>query len=116
MKIVNSIKQIYGEEKKLNQLVAKEADRIIKSFLKPDWHFLGRLKSLESYALKLETGRVLNPQNMEDFYACTIVVENSSAIVGAKALIKKHFQIHEERPKNQNFTHKDSSSFIFDDL
>jgi hypothetical protein len=40
------------------------------------WFFTWRLKELESFALKIETGRVSNPVALEDFFACTIVLRS----------------------------------------
>jgi len=116
MKIVTSINLIYSDQRALNTLLKKEVDKVIGSFKLPQWHYVSRLKEMESYAQKLESGRVFEPNKLEDFFACTIVVENIGSIKLAKKEIKKYFRIHEERPKSSEFTHKESSSFIFDDL
>ncbi len=80
------------------------------------WFFTWRLKELESFALKIETGRVSNPVALEDFFACTIVVPTLSRIGDAEQLITTHFDFRERRPPDDSQTSKRSSSFPFDDL
>ncbi len=116
MKIINSIKELYNKQREINKLVEKEASKIITSFKKNQWHYVSRIKALESFALKLETGRIFEPSCLEDFFACTLVVENFLAVKDAKKLVSQKFKIVSERPKDLNFTSKESHSFIFDDL
>ena len=116
MKIVNSVRKVYQDQLEINNKLKQRVDQLLISVKQNQWHYVSRIKSMASFALKLETGRVENPNALEDFFACTIVVENTKAIKNARTLLKKHFKIHQERPENQNFTKKESSSFIFDDL
>ncbi len=64
----------------------------------------------------METGRYSDPSRMEDFFACTLVVENLDSIARAEKLIRSKFKLHERRPKSDKFTSKSSDSFVFDDL
>ncbi len=116
MKILNSINRCYQEQLSLNEALKKKVDDIIRTKRKEGWHYLSRIKSPESYALKIETGRVDNPARIEDFFACTIVVENSNEIESAYELIKSNFNLIERRPKTDDFTHKSPESFPYDDL
>jgi len=116
MKIVNSIYNIYNERFKELEKLKKEVDNTITSFKKNSWHYFSRIKELESFALKLETGRCNKPSELEDFFACTIVVENLSEIKNAVNRIAEKFDIKSQRPKNNYVTHKDAHSFQFDDL
>ena len=81
-----------------------------------DWFFISRIKDIESFAQKIETGRVCNPARMEDFYAATIVVATSREIVVATEMIGKEFEIVRRRPAGDSFTHKTPATFDFDDL
>lgn len=90
-------------------------DATITSVKPTGWHFVKRVKELESYALKLETGRYKDGV-IDDFFACTLVVENRKSVEAAEELIRKHFQVHERRPKDPARTHKHSDAFPFDDL
>ncbi|MGG6230979.1 hypothetical protein [Tenacibaculum sp. SDUM215027] len=116
MKIVNSIAQIHSGLLEKNGVLKKRVDELVSSVKDPQWHYVSRVKKQESFALKMETCRVSNPEEMEDFFACTIVVENAGSINKAKKRIKKFFDFKYQRPKSDSFTHKDSSSFVFDDL
>jgi hypothetical protein len=60
------------------------------------WYFIDRTKTLESYVLKILTGRI-SGYDIDDFYACTIVVPNLLAIEEARKLITACFEIRETR-------------------
>jgi hypothetical protein len=116
MKIVNSISKIYNDIYPFAEKLKKQVDSLIIPKKRDTWHYYSRIKSLESFALKLETGRVPNPSKMEDFFAGTLVVENINEIQSGILCIQSLFEIKERKPPADNFTHKDSSSFAFDDL
>ena len=80
------------------------------------WHYESRIKEPEDYALKIETGRNIDPNNLEDFFACTLVVENYDKIKMAMSKINKYFKIKKRKPQSHTFTAKFSNSFPYDDL
>ena len=116
MKVVYSITNLYNKQLDINQKLAKTVDGLIQSIKSKRWHYESRIKDLESYALKLETGRFPDPNKLEDFFACMIVVENTLEIKNAINLLKKHLRIQYRRPVDERITNKNSDSFIFDDL
>lgn len=116
MKVIQSIESIYDEQKELNDKLKVKVDQIFKRIKKDTWHYIGRVKELESFALKLETGRFLNPNMLEDFFACTLVVENLDQINKATSLIRNNFNVISQKPKSSRMTHKEPFSFQFDDL
>jgi len=116
MKVINSINKTYQQQLESNNVLKKKVDEIVKTNKKEMWHYFSRVKSEESYALKIETGRIENLSNMEDFFACTIVVENSIEINKAVELIKRFFEIIQRRPKTDDYTFKSPESFPYDDL
>ncbi len=115
MKVPTSIRDSHSSQKFMYELLKKHADEVINAKKEPRWHYESRVKELESYALKLETGRYEYPSCLEDFFACTIVVENLSSMSKAEKIIRKIFEFHERRPKVDDFTSKPSDSFRFDD-
>ena len=115
MKIVRSIRAAYEAQHELNTLLQEKFESIIENGIESKWHYEGRLKSLDSFALKLETGR-FNPVAMEDFFACTIVVENADSIQRAEKVVKDKCQIIARRPKYDKQTFKSPDQFPFDDL
>jgi len=116
MKVPQSLRDSHLNQTPIYESLKKHVDNIIINNLKdPRWHYESRLKSLESFALKIETGNYPDPTQMEDFFACTLVVENLSSMVKAEKLICNRFELYERRPKSNNFTSKPSDSFRFDD-
>jgi ppGpp synthetase/RelA/SpoT-type nucleotidyltranferase len=115
MKIPQSVRIAYEVQYERNQRLKDKVDELLRSLKKDRWHYESRLKAIESYALKLETGRY-EPDKLEDFFACTLVVENQSRIASAKDLVRSNFEFKYRRPETDDFTHKSSESFPFDDL
>jgi ppGpp synthetase/RelA/SpoT-type nucleotidyltranferase len=116
MKIPRSIRNIYDDQYETNLKLKELADKKIGSLKEDRWHYESRLKSAESFALKVETGRISDPSKLEDFFACTLVVENKGAIRKAEGLIKNLFKFSERRPPSEKKTLKASHAFPFDDL
>lgn len=116
MKIVQSIQELYNINLPYFKIVKSKVDEIVKSNKNDRWHYESRIKQVESFAMKVEMGRFDKTEMFEDLFASTIVVKNLSEISLAENFISKQFNIRFKRPHSRNFTHKDSSSFPFDDL
>ena len=116
MKVVNSIREIYDDRLVVYALLKEEVDKFFLSNKKDRWHYESRVKELVSFSLKAETSRVEKISELEDFFGACLVVENNSSIEDAFKIIKSRFEIVYQRPKSQGKTHKDPSSFVFDDL
>lgn len=116
MKIVSSVAAVYQEQALICTRLRAEVDTLIKRDKKSTWHYISRIKELESFALKLETGRCDNPREVEDFFACMLVVENHRQIKIAYDIVENLFEIKTRRPKDDGVTHKSPDSFPFDDL
>jgi hypothetical protein len=81
------------------------------------WHYESRVKTMESFALKIESGRFSPPDQLEDFFACTLVVENATSIAEAERRIRTRFPTDpQRRPPDDRKTAKRADSFPFDDL
>ena len=116
MKVIQSVEQIYEEQKVINLKLKTRVDAVFGLIKKDTWHYSSRVKGLESFALKVETGRFNNPKKLEDFFACTLVVENLDQINKAVQIIQRDFVIKYQRPERNTVTHKESFAFPFDDL
>lgn len=116
MKIVKSIQELYNKKVDFYKILKSKTDELISSQKDERWHYESRIKKIESFSQKIETGRFDQTEIFEDFFAATIVVKNLNEIKTAEELIKKNFSIHVRRPDSVNYTHKDSHSFPFDDL
>jgi hypothetical protein len=73
MKVPASIRKLYEEQLEVNQRLKLKVDERIKNLRAERWHYESRLKQEQSFALKVESGRVPNPAALEDFFACTLV-------------------------------------------
>lgn len=116
MKIPLSIRNLYYAQRETNTKLKDLADKKITALKEERWHYESRIKSIESFALKIETGRINDLLKFEDFFACTLVVENKGAIKKAETLILDKFNLHERRPLSEKWTSKKAYSFPFDDL
>lgn len=114
MKVSNEVRNLYFDYRQIYSELAVKVKGLLVALKNERWHYEGRIKTLESYATKLETGR--HKPQIEDFFACTLVVENLQTRKTAEELIRKEFKLHERRPRKDEFTHKKSDSFPFDDL
>ena len=116
MKVPGSIRRIYHDQKATIERLKEMVDNRILGLKDSRWHYESRVKELVSFALKIETGRFEEPADLEDFFACTIVVANASELNQAEKLIRKNFKLRERRPKVKKTTHKIPETFSFDDL
>ncbi len=116
MKIPTSVRNGYYGELDAYESLKQQVDNLLKNKKESGWHYLSRIKKLESYNLKIETGRYTSSTLLDDFFACTLIVENISSIERAEALVKSIFHISRKRPPTSRKTHKKSDSFPFDDL
>lgn len=117
MKIARSVRALYDEFYPLYQRLSVDVNERLKPRAEEkQWFFRSRVKQMESYAQKLETGRVSDPRRPEDFFACTIVVPTLVQIEEAEELVTGIYPLQSRRPPNNQKTSKRSSSFLFDDL
>lgn len=116
MKIPKSVRDLYATLEPNYQMLREHVDRLMRARKEERWHYESRVKSAESFALKLETGRVAKPQEPDDMFACTLVVERPQRIADAEALVTSLFPLEARRPKKPERTHLAPHSFEFDDL
>jgi len=116
MKIHGSVRALFQQQLEANKRLRSKVDERLRAKTNERWHYESRLKKEESFALKLETGRCADPAAMEDFFALTIVVRNSTEIADVEQLILGEFDLVERRPLLDNKTRSRPSEFVFDDL
>jgi ppGpp synthetase/RelA/SpoT-type nucleotidyltranferase len=116
MKVPLSVRSLFDEQLELNRRLKEQADRKLESVVEQRWHYESRVKELQSFALKVETGRFRDPARLEDFFACSIVVANTLEVDRAEQRVKDTFRVHSRRPQQRDHTHKEASNFPFDDL
>jgi hypothetical protein len=116
MKIPASIRRLYDDQKEINDRLKSVIDKRVTGFMNARWHYESRVKEVVSFALKIESGRFMKPDALEDFFAGTIVVTNAAELAKAEGLVRTTFNITERRPRTVDVTRKHSDSFPFDDL
>ncbi len=116
MKVPGSIRRIYEAQEQTARVLKGRVDRLLTSRKDARWHYESRIKSEEAFLLKIESGRFEKPENLEDFFACTLVVENARSISRAEQVVRENFAFQYRRPRSSDFTHKQPEAFPFDDL
>lgn len=117
MKINRTVRDIYQTAQERYSRLSEEVSVKLKVPVETKgWFFRSRVKALESFALKLETGRIDKPSEPEDFFACTIIVPTQLYVEQAEELVRELYPIITRRPDRDSLTHKEASSFVFDDL
>src|SRR5260221_13552500 len=105
MKISASIRAVYDAQLDSRVNLKHRVDALLRSRLKEGWHYESRVKTIESFTLKLESGRFDEPSALEDFFAATVVVRNGLEVSEAEKKIKPLFTFKERRPKQDERTH-----------
>ncbi len=116
MKVPSIVQRLYDSQVEKYKLLKEKADQRILNLISTGWHYESRVKKIESYALKLESGKYTDPTKLDDFFACTIVVQKLEQIEHAESIICNKFKLKERRPRNRKTTKNESHSFLFDDL
>ncbi|MBK1667195.1 hypothetical protein CKO28_03950 [Rhodovibrio sodomensis] len=117
MKVARSIRVLHEDNRAtFERLGAFVGEYLGKVCNDKGWFFSQRVKTLESFALKFETGRFSKERIFEDFYVCTIIVPTLLDIDQAEDVVDGKFEQVERRPRDDQHTAKNSSDFRFDSL
>lgn len=116
MKVPLSVRRMYEERLAKYDRLKEEVDGLIRNRKKASWHYQSRLKSLESFAIKLESGRWESEGSFDDLLAAVIVVENLMTLRDAEDLVRRYFAVRERRPSAPGQTTTRADSFPFDDV
>ena len=119
MKIPGSVRLLYESLADEVGLLAEYTNQRLRRFTESNhWFYDSRIKVLESFCLKLETGRVEDPSEMEDLFACSVIVRNQSEVETAAQRLQTDvgLTVASRRPESAVTTKKYPSSFQFDDL
>lgn len=112
MKIVKRIRDIHQGCLPRYERLKLEVHDVLKNRIEDvGWFFFSRIKSVESFAQKIETGRVSDPNQLEDFFASTIVVPTINEIGRAEELVLERYDRKERRPADDQFTQSEDRGF-----
>lgn len=116
MKVDDRIRAEFGRQQSLAERLKEKVDEDFVS-REPSWHYESRVKSEESFALKIEAGRVRDPASVEDVFGCVLVVRNALELPNAIAFVRDRYgDPEEQRPPSLEVTKKTPSEFGFDDV
>jgi ppGpp synthetase/RelA/SpoT-type nucleotidyltranferase len=116
MKIPSAVRHAYDSQAEGNAELQRRVRTLIDDFRDPRWHYEDRIKEVESFALKIESGRVHDPYFLEDFLGCTIVVRNALEVPKVEQAIHERFKLMERRPPHDDSTWYSPDRFPFDYL
>lgn len=115
MKIPRSVRELYSDLATRYEPLRADVDQLLRGRRDPAWHYESRLKSIESFALKLESGRWKEHGEIDDLLAAVLVVQNLSSLQRAECLVKDAFDVVIRRPASQRMTTTRPEAFPFDD-
>ena len=115
MKIPRSVRELYDRLSSRYIPLKQEVDQLLSGRRNTSWHYESRLKSLDSFALKLESGRWKDEGEVDDLLAAVLVVDNLSSLHEAECLVDREFDVIKRRPTSRHCTTTKAESFPFDD-
>lgn len=115
MKVNSTLREAYARQLELCRLIRDEVEAL-RVRLDPKWHYEERIKSEEGFAQKIEAGIGNSQLDIDDFFACTIVVRNYSEIRSAVRTVEENFIVRYRRPQDADKTKTRPTDFLFDDL
>ena len=116
MKIPRSVRTLYDSSIDDYRELKSAVDELFAARKRERWHYESRIKAIQSFALKVESGRGFRGETLEDFLACTLVVENQSALGEAESLVREKCVVEERRPASDTETRVSPETFRFEDL
>jgi len=113
MKIPRILTEKYMENDSLIELLKNNVQStLIPIFSEKGYAFLSRKKTIESLAEKIETGRFSSFSDLDDLYACTVIVPTLLDEEEIIDIIKEYYRIIEI--KKRNSINKSPEVFRFD--
>lgn len=116
MKIDAQLRSTFEYQRRRADALRVRVDTEILNTKDARWHYESRVKKLESFALKAESGKAKDPDQMEDIFACVIVVPNFSDIETVEHYVRSRYDFAYKRPEFSDSTKKEPFDFRFDDL
>lgn len=115
MKFNQAVRNLYKKYEENAKLQKSYYDSIFEKLCeKKDFFYESRIKKIESFALKIETGR----NSYEDFFGCRFVVIRKKDIFELKDILLNDYDLRVlySRPKNLDEVGQLPENFAFNDL
>lgn len=116
MKIDAAIRDAHSRLEPIARALQAEVNHDLQQRKDGAWHYQSRVKDLESFALKVESGRIESLSRVEDMFGATLVVQDAGQIQRAIDVVATRYPIVTRRPPSSSSTKKNSDSFVFDDV
>lgn len=95
LKIDARVREAFERQEQVAERLGAEVNRDLTKRKHSSWHYESRVKSLESFALKVETGRIESLKEVEDVFAATIVVPDATQVAEAEAIVTQKYTLKE---------------------
>lgn len=113
MLVPASILQKHRYERPYLDVLAQRVRDVVAGYCdRQGYAYAGRIKSSESLVEKIETGRYAKWSDLDDLFACTIVIPTLSDEAGVLKFLRQAFI--EDRLRSRGSTLKDPAVFRFD--
>jgi ppGpp synthetase/RelA/SpoT-type nucleotidyltranferase len=113
MPVPSRVEEVYYEARPAIEAVSRYVSSTIRPWCdRNDFLFSGRLKTLDSLAEKLESGRYERWSDLDDLYGCTVVVPTAAREGAVLDFLRRVFEEVELRRRNS--TKKAPEVFRFD--
>lgn len=116
MKIPLSLKDLYYSKYAAYAALKESVDSWIENVKNTKWHYESRIKELESFTLKFETGRFDSNSIFDDFFGGMIVVPSHSEIALVEESLREKFILISKKPNSKTYATYSPEHFTFDDL
>jgi len=106
----------YNEYSPFIQIVSKDVKSILINFCekRPGYAFISRIKTIESVAEKIETGRLKKWSDLDDLFACTIIIPTLSHEDEVIKFCQNTFEIIKNKTIKRGQNKKAPDVFRFD--
>ncbi|WP_291037548.1 hypothetical protein [Herbiconiux sp.] len=115
MTVPTSWREAYRKQVPLARLLKAEVDQHFEK-ARPGWFTHSRVKEEESFHQKIETGRIEEIEELEDFFGALLVVPLPSDIASALEFLDEFFVTKYRRPPDSDHAQYPASAFRFNDI
>lgn len=113
MIIPNSLNDNYNNSLPYYTILKEDVDQTLINFCsKNDYLYMSRIKKINSLAEKVESGRYSSWEEIDDIFACSIIIPTLSLEDSVVSELIRYFSFHEKKMRGE--TNKSPLEFRFD--
>ncbi|QYG12540.1 hypothetical protein [Microbacterium sp. PAMC22086] len=115
MVVPSSWRDAFKAQEALAKLLKTEVDSHLRK-APGDWFTTSRVKEEDSFHQKIETGRIVEIDRLEDFFGAMVVVPLQSDVTNALTFIERFFETKYRRPTDPTRASHEAAAFRFNDI